>query len=45
MNDEWAVEWTAWARCHCCYQFLLMITAGWVHRHQLIVTEFLQAEN
>src|ERR1700686_3113199 len=25
--------------------FLLMITAGWVHRHQLIVIEFLQAEN
>jgi len=22
-----------------------MITAGWVHRHQLIVIEFLQAEN
>src|SRR4249920_3914824 len=26
-------------------QFLLMIAAGWVHRHQLIVIEFLQAEN
>src|SRR5437016_13940246 len=25
--------------------FLLMIRAGWVHRHQLIVIEFLQAEN
>src|SRR5437899_8015062 len=25
--------------------FLLMITAGWVHRHQLIVIEFLRAEN
>jgi transposase InsO family protein len=25
--------------------FLLMITAGWVHRHQLLVIEFLQAEN
>src|SRR5437867_6274433 len=25
--------------------FVLMITAGWVHRHQLIVIEFLQAEN
>src|SRR6266700_8363160 len=25
--------------------FLLVITAGWVHRHQLIVIEFLQAEN
>ena len=25
--------------------FILMITAGWVHRHQLIVIEFLQAEN
>src|SRR5437867_4143654 len=25
--------------------FLLMITAGWVHRHQLIVIELLQAEN
>src|SRR3989441_8793855 len=25
--------------------FLLMITAGWVHRNQLIVIEFLQAEN
>ena len=24
---------------------LLMIAAGWVHRHQLIVIEFLQAEN
>jgi putative transposase len=22
-----------------------MFTAGWVHRHQLIVIEFLQAEN
>src|SRR4249919_3271571 len=26
-------------------QFLLMIASGWVHRHQLIVIEFLQAEN
>jgi|SRR5450631_1076494 len=25
--------------------FLLMIAAGWVHRHQLIVIEFLQAED
>ena len=25
--------------------FLLMIAACWVHRHQLIVIEFLQAEN
>jgi len=25
--------------------FFLMIAAGWVHRHQLIVIEFLQAEN
>jgi hypothetical protein len=25
--------------------FLLMFAAGWVHRHQLIVIEFLQAEN
>ena len=25
--------------------FLLIIAAGWVHRHQLIVIEFLQAEN
>ena len=25
--------------------FLLMIASGWVHRHQLIVIEFLQAEN
>src|SRR5437899_11964174 len=25
--------------------FLLMILSGWVHRHQLIVIEFLQAEN
>jgi hypothetical protein len=25
--------------------FLLMIAVGWVHRHQLIVIEFLQAEN
>src|ERR1700730_1068198 len=25
--------------------FLLMIAAGWVHRHQLIVIEFLQDEN
>jgi len=24
--------------------FLLMIAAGWVHRHQLIVIQFLQAE-
>ena len=35
---------TAWARCHLL-SFLLMIAAGWVHRHQLIVIEFLQAEN
>src|ERR1700676_2895732 len=26
-------------------QFLLMIASGWVHRRQLIVIEFLQAEN
>jgi hypothetical protein len=25
--------------------FLLMIVSGWVHRHQLMVIEFLQAEN
>ena len=25
--------------------FLLMMVSGWVHRHQLIVIEFLQAEN
>src|SRR5438128_6077682 len=25
--------------------FLLMFAAGWVHRHQLIVIEFLQTEN
>jgi hypothetical protein len=25
--------------------FLLMIVSGWVNRHQLIVIEFLQAEN
>ncbi len=25
--------------------FLLMILCGWVHRHQLIVIEFLQIEN
>jgi hypothetical protein len=25
--------------------FLLIIAAGWVHRHQLTVIEFLQAEN
>ena len=25
--------------------FLLLIAGGWVHRHQLIVIEFLQAEN
>jgi putative transposase len=25
--------------------FLLMIAAGWVHRHQLIIIEFLEAEN
>jgi len=24
---------------------LLMVVAGWVHRHQLIVIEFLRAEN
>ena len=24
---------------------LLMVASGWVHRHQLIVIEFLQAEN
>lgn len=25
--------------------FLLMVVAGWVHRRQLVVIEFLQAEN
>jgi hypothetical protein len=25
--------------------FLLMIASGWVHRHQLLVIELLQAEN
>ena len=25
--------------------FLLMVAAGWINRHQLIVIEFLQAEN
>ena len=25
--------------------FVLMMVSGWVHRHQLIVIEFLQAEN
>jgi hypothetical protein len=25
--------------------FLLAVVAGWVHRHQLMVIEFLQAEN
>src|SRR5215471_11733992 len=25
--------------------FLLMMVSGWVHRHQLIVIDFLQAEN
>ena len=25
--------------------FLLMVVSGWVHRHQLVVIEFLQAEN
>src|ERR1700732_3183387 len=25
--------------------FLLMLVSGWVHRHQLLVIEFLQAEN
>lgn len=25
--------------------YLLLVAAGWVHRHQLIVIEFLQAEN
>jgi len=25
--------------------FLLMIVLGWVHRHQLLVIEFLEAEN
>ena len=24
--------------------FLLMVVSGWVHRHQLIVIEYLQAE-
>lgn len=27
------------------FTFLLMLVSGWVHRHQLIVIEFLQAEN
>jgi hypothetical protein len=25
--------------------FLLLIVSGWVHRHQLTIIEFLQAEN
>lgn len=25
--------------------FLLMVVSGWVHRHQLLIIEFLQAEN
>jgi hypothetical protein len=25
--------------------FLLMVVSGWVHRHQLIVIDLLQAEN
>jgi hypothetical protein len=25
--------------------FLLIAISGWVHRHQLVVIEFLQAEN
>ena len=25
--------------------FLLMVVSGWLHRHQLVVIEFLQAEN
>src|SRR5438105_5305276 len=25
--------------------FLLVIVSGWIHRHQLLVIEFLQAEN
>jgi hypothetical protein len=27
------------------FSFLLVIVSGWVHRHQLLVIEFLQAEN
>jgi transposase InsO family protein len=27
------------------FSFLLMVVSGWVHRHQLTVIEFLQAEN
>src|SRR5205814_6175397 len=27
------------------FSFLLMLLCGWVHRHQLIVIEFLQTEN
>jgi len=27
------------------FSFLLIIVSGWVHRHQLLVIEFLQAEN
>jgi hypothetical protein len=27
------------------FTFLLMVVSGWVHRHQLVVIEFLQAEN
>jgi putative transposase len=36
---------TVWVRCPPLLSFFLMIAAGWVHRHQLIVIEFLQAEN
>ena len=31
--------------CSAAASFLLMVAAGWVNRHQLIVSEFMQAEN
>ena len=31
--------------CHPLLTFFLMVVSGWVQRHQLIVIEFLQAEN
>ena len=40
-----AVDLPAWLLSRRCSSFLLMVVSGWIHRHQLTVIEFLQAEN
>jgi len=35
----------AWVSVPALLSFLLMMVSGWIHRHQLIVIEYLQTEN